>query len=769
MSLFAIVLLSLAGSVVAWRLVGTTGKIGGLVASALPAALFVAIASYWGTVTGGGVVEEDVSWVPSLGIGFSLRLDGFSFLFALLITGIGALVTLYAAAYFAKSPADVRARFIFLILLFMASMLGTVLSDNLVVMFVFWEATSLTSFMLIGFDATKPEARRAALQSLLVTAGGGLALFAAILLIGMELGTFSLSEVTQRADDLVQSPYLMAIIVLVLLGAFTKSAQFPFHFWLPQAMAAPTPASAYLHSATMVKLGVYLLARFDSIFAQVPAFGMTLVMVGSLTMMIAAFHALRSTGYKAILAQSTVASLGILVMLIGLDGEVAAIATAGFILTHALYKAALFFCAGTAIHATHIAELRKLGGLARFLPLTAAAAILASLSMAGLPPFIGFISKEYLFEAQLESGWNAAPVAVAVLVNAVMVAVAGVVSLRPFLLGRDKISRVHHGETPGLLAGPLILALAGIVMGLAPGLVAARLIGPAAGALYGQPIDTSFALWHGLTPMLLLSALVVALGIVLAWQWDRLHDIIERWGWSKRLDADRVYHWVVDRVLDLARLSTRLLQNGDQRHYTLIVTITLVGTIAWVMARTGEAVFTFGDAILPVPTAILALGVIGALAAVRYVSLVAALIGVGVVGYGSALLFLLNGAPDLALTQFAVETLVLVVLMAVLVRLPTYAPPTRSRGERLVDAGLSVGFAVLIFVGLATMLALPFDARLSDYFGTMSYGEAQGRNVVNVVIVDFRALDTLGEIAVVAFATLGAWVLLRRRKLRREG
>ena len=769
MSLLALLLLSFVGSALSWRLVVESGRFGGSIAALLPAILFIGIAAHWPSVTGGGFVEESVAWAPSLGIGITLRLDGFSFLFSLLITGIGTLVTLYAGAYFAGSPARERARFIVLILLFMASMLGTVLSDNLIVMYVFWEATSLTSFMLIGFETTKPEARRVALQSLLVTAGGGLALFAGILLIGMELGTFSLAEVTARSDELVQSPYLVAIIVLILLGAFTKSAQFPFHFWLPQAMAAPTPASAYLHSATMVKLGVYLLARFAPVFADVPDFGVTLVVFGSATMLIAALNAVLAVGYKAILAQSTVASLGILVMLIGVGGEVAAVATSGFILTHALYKAALFFCAGTAIHATGITELRRLGGLARFLPVTATAAVLASLSMAGLPPFIGFISKEYLFEAQLGSDWHAAPVIVAVLVNAVMVAVAGVVSLRPFFLGRDKISHVKHGETPGLLAGPLVLALLGIFMGIAPRLVGEGLVAPAAQALHGEPIDTSFALWHGLTPMLLLSLMVVTLGVVLAWQWDRLHEAINRARWLRRLDADRAYDWVLARILGVAGLSTRLLQNGDQRHYTLIVSLTLLGIIGWVLAHTGGIALAFGDAILPVPATVLALAVLGALVAARAVSLVTALIGIGVVGYGSALIFLLNGAPDLALTQFAVETLALVVITAVLVRLPTYASATRSGGERRADALLATGFALLIFIGLSSMLALPFDTRLSDYFGATSYGEAHGRNVVNVVIVDFRALDTLGEIAVVGFATLGAWVLLRRRRTVRGG
>ncbi|SFV37297.1 multicomponent Na+:H+ antiporter subunit A [Devosia crocina] len=769
MSLVTVLILAAAGSFLGWRLSALGGVAGRLLPVFVPAGLFVSFLFHWPVITTGGVVTDMHAWVPSLGVALNLRLDGFSYLFTLLITGIGSLVTLYAGAYFADAPGEHRARFIFLILIFMTAMLGTVLSDNLIVMFVFWEATSLTSFMLIGFDARKPEARRAALQSLLITAGGGLALFGAILLIGLELGSFSLSNAATSAGQLAQSPYLAGILVLLFLGAFTKSAQFPFHFWLPQAMAAPTPASAYLHSATMVKLGIYLLGRFDAAFAQVPAFGITLVVVGSLTMLIAAFNALRATGYKAVLAQSTVASLGILVMLIGLDGEVAAVATAGFILAHALYKAALFFCAGTAIHATHIAELRKLGGLVRFLPFTAAAAVLASFSMAGLPPFVGFISKEYLFEAQLESGWNVVPVVVAVVVNGIMVAVAGVVSLRPFFLGRDKISKVDHGETLGLLFGPLLLGILGIVMGLIPGQVTRHLVGPAATALYGAPIDTSFSLWHGITPMLFLSLAAVGLGAVLAWKWTPIHDALRAAAWTQKIDADRIYHKTVAAILGIARGSTRWLQNGDQRRYTAIVLAMLLASCLWVIWRTGSFALPEFDTILPLPALLLIAAFVGALVAAQANSLIAALIGVGIVGYGSALLFVLNGAPDLALTQFAVETLVLVVIMAVLLRLPTRTQTTRTKTEHRFDAAIAIGFAGIVFIGLAAMLAIPFDDRISLFYGETSYTEALGHNVVNVILVDYRALDTLGETAVVAFATMGAWALLRRRRTDRKG
>ncbi len=755
--------MALAGAAIARPAATNLGNRTGWVMALVPFVIFLTLFRHVGTIAGGETLIVQSSWVPSLGIDLAFRLDGFSLLFALLITGIGTLVTLYAGAYFADKPHREIGRFLGLILLFMAAMLGTVLADNLIVMFVFWELTSLTSFMLIGFDAHKAEARKAAIQSLLVTGGGGLVLFAGILLIGMELGTFSFTQVLARSGDLVVSPWIGTIVVLVMVGAFTKSAQFPFHFWLPNAMAAPTPASAYLHSATMVKLGVFLLARFDAVFAEVPAFGTTLVVVGSITMMIAALQALRAEGFKAVLAQSTVASLGILVMLIGLAGEVAAVATVGFILSHAFYKAALFFCAGTAIHATGEASLRRLGGLARFLPVTAVAAVLASLSMAGLPPFVGFISKEYLFEAQLTNDWNVIPIAVAVIVNAVMVGVAGVVSIRPFYFKAHRVTAVNHGETPGLLAGPLLLACGGILIGLFPNAIGQALIGPAASALYGSPIDVSFQLWHGLTPMLFLSFLVVAIGAAIVVYWDAIHTYLRDQHGLYRLLGDRGYHRVLEAVLGAARGSTRILQNGDQRRYTSVVIATVViGLAIGLVAGPAPISIAFPEGALRLPLVlVLLLTAAGAVATVKARSLIAGLVCVGIVGFALAVIFMLNGAPDLALTQIAVETLLVILLTAVLLRLPARQKHSRTSAERRRDALLATGFGGVIFIAVASMSTIPIDLRLSDYFGETSYLEAYGRNVVNVILVDYRAIDTLGEIAVVAFATIAAWALLR--------
>ncbi|QEE46611.1 DUF4040 domain-containing protein [Rhizobium sp. WL3] len=756
------ILIALAGAAVAKPASSLLGRYTGWVMCLIPLFIFASFLMQLGPVAEGELLIAQLAWVPSLGVELSFRLDGFALLFALLISGIGTLVVIYAGAYFAEKPSAEIGRFLSLIMLFMTAMLGTVLSDNLIVMFVFWELTSLASFLLIGFDGHKEAARKSALQSLIVTGGGGLALFAGILLIGMTLGTFSFTEVLARSNELVASPWAGAIAVLIMIGAFTKSAQFPFHFWLPNAMAAPTPASAYLHSATMVKLGVFLLARFDGVFAGMPAFGHTLVIFGSLTMIIAALQALRAEGFKAVLAQSTVASLGILVMLIGLTGEVAAVATVGFILTHALYKAALFFCAGTAIHATGEARLHKLTGLARFLPVTAVAAVLASLSMAGLPPFVGFISKEYLFEAQLANDWNVLPIAAAVLVNAVMVGVAGVVSIRPFYFKSESVREIHHGETPGLLAGPLLLAAGGILIGLVPAPAGQWLIGPAASALLGQPVDVSFQLWHGLTPMLVLSILVVSIGAVIVVQWTRIHTALRRHDALYAFLGDRFYHKGLNGILATARLSTQVLQNGDQHRYTTLVvlTVTIGLALAFLAAPSGDFLASEGNIRISVALVLL-LTVVGAVATIIVRSLIAGLVSVGIVGFGSAVIFMLNGAPDLALTQMAVETLIVILMTAVLLKLPSRRRHSRTLSERRRDGLIAGGFAGMMFIALASIGVTPIDLRLSDYFGETSYLEAYGRNVVNVILVDYRAIDTLGEIVVVALATIAAWGLLR--------
>jgi len=717
-----------------------------------------------------GPVIQTVSWVPTLGVDLTLRLDGFSLLFALLITGIGALVALYAATYFAEKPRFQQAQFLLYIFLFMMAMLGAVTADNLIALFVFWEATSLLSYLLVGFNAYDPAARRAALQSLLVTAGGGLALLAGFILIGVVAGTFSITALLANPDPLLKSPLLPWIVALILVGAFTKSAQFPFHFWLPNAMEAPTPASAYLHSATMVKLGVYLLARFNPIFEQEAWIGTTLVAFGGATMLIAALSAIRQTEIKSVLALSTVASLGTLVLLIGLPGEVASVAVVGFILAHALYKAALFFCAGIVIHATNVKRLSHLGELRYTLPLTAAAAVLAGLSMAGLPPFIGFISKEFVFEANLKSPVTAIGIVIAVIVNSVMAAIAGVIALKPFFGKARRPVNVRHGEYLGMSLPPLILALVGVGFGAAPGLVGV-ILEPAANAIYGEAFPVKLKLWHGLTPMLALSMLVIALGAALLYYWNPIHVALRRRRMIERLLSDRGYWVVLNGSLAFAGWVTRKMQNGDMRHYGVIgagfVTVMTAGAMISANGPLFAAPLESGPVRLYL-VLICALIAVGSFVAAIARSILTATIAAGLAGYGLALIFLMNGAPDLALTQFSVETLFIVIMTAILLKLPLVEASSRTLNERRSDAALAGGFGAVFFVAALWIASKPFDAQLTTYFAETSVPEAFGRNVVNVILVDFRALDTFGEIAVVGFAALASWALLRSATARMQ-
>ena len=763
--------LSIAGSLAAWPVARRLGsRASGWLLAMLPAGLFAAFLSLAPAMEAGLIITERWKWAPSLGVEITLRLDGFAFLFCLLVTGIGALVVLYAGAYLAEAAKPERARFLTLILLFMTAMLGAVLSDDLVVLFLFWEATSVLSFLLIGFDAASPHARRSALMSLRVTAGGGLALLAAIVLIGATLDSYSLTEAVARREELARSPWIMAIMAGLLVGAFTKSAQFPFHFWLPNAMQAPTPASAYLHSATMVKLGIYLLARFEPVIGAVPGGRDTLITVAIATMLVGAFQALRAENFKSVLAYSTVASLGILVMLVGLDGPMASVAMVGFILAHALYKATLFFCAGTVLHATGLSKLRQMGGLGRLLPLTAVAAALASLSMAGLPPFLGFISKEFLFEAQIESSWDAVPMAVAVLVNAVIVGVAGIVTLRPFFFGSVQVREVRHREVPSLLVGPLVLALLGLVISLEPDWIDRSVLGPAVAAVYGQPVDVKVGLWHGLTPMLALSAMVVGIGTVIFVYWVPIHRRLRtRWKFD-RYEAEHGYDALLRRVDAIAAWIARRIQHGDLRRYVWVVIAAAMTFVVWGLIATRIAPrwpVSLGELRLG-PAATALVGLAGGLAAARARSLLAAMIAVGLAGLVAGLTFMLNGAPDLALTQFAVESLVVVLLTVALLVMPLQAPSTRTRRERSLDAALSAGFAALLFVVLLDMGVAPQRTEISDFYAAHSLAEAFGRNVVNVILVDFRGFDTLGETAVLALSSIIAWSLLGPRLVRDE-
>ena len=704
--------------------------------------------------------------IPSLGVAGGLRLDGLSFVFVLLITGIGALVLLYAGRYLQGDPR--LPRLVVLLLLFMTSMLGAVMADDVITLFVFWELTSIASFFLVGYDHERLGARKAALQALLVTGGGGLALLAGLVLVSIAAGTTSLSGIIAARETVLADPLAIPAMLLVVLGCFTKSAQFPFHFWLPNAMAAPTPVSAYLHSATMVKLGVYLLARLNPVYQDVVLWHDLLTWAGLLTTATGALMALRETDLKRVLAWTTVTALGTLTLLIGLAPELSATAAVTFLIVHALYKAALFLIAGIVDHETGTRDASALGGLRRAMPVTAAAAALAAFSMAGLPPFVGFVAKEIVYEAKLSAGGMAGVIAsVGFLVNAAQVAIAGLLSWRLFFGPLRTTPAAPHDPPKSMLAGPLMLATLGLLAGAAPSILGAWLVDGAVAAILGRPADVALKLWHGFTPVLALSAATVALGLLILAGWERLGPRLRRLAPLDRFGPAAAYDRALAALVNWAEGTTRAVQHGSLRGYmrTLLLVAALT-PLAVLLGRDGIAL----PEVTPADPRALAFVLIaaGALATALARRLFAAVMAMGLVGFGTAIVFLTFGAPDVALTQFTVEVLLVVIIATVLIRLPLRACDARTARERVGDAAVAGILGLSVTLMLLAVLASPFDSRLGTWLGEQSVPGGHGRNVVNVILVDFRALDTLGEIAVLAIAAFAVLALLRgtERRLR---
>ena len=722
--------------------------------AAVPAALFVGFATFLPEIRAGAAPSEVYPWIPSLGIDASFRIDGLSLLFALLITGIGTFVFLYASAYLKDH--ERLPRFYAALTLFMGAMIGAVLADDLVLLVVFWELTSLTSFLLIGTSPESAEARRSAQQGLLVTVAGGLALLAAAILLGSGLGTYSISEIVARGDAVAALPAAPAIVVLLALAAFAKSAQAPLHSWLPNAMVAPTPVSAFLHSATMVKLGVYLLARFNPVFEGEALWVLLLTGVGGVTMGVGALLALRETDLKRVLAYSTVVSLGTLILLIGVPGEASAVAVAVFLFGHALYKACLFLVAGIIDHETGTRNSARLGGLRHAMPLTAVAAGLGAMSMAGLPLFFGFVGKELIYETGL-AGPSLTALVVAVAANVAMVVVAGIVAVRCFLGPRVTTPIVPHDPGFRMLAGPMVLAFLGLVFGVAPWIAGDGLLTFAAQEISGRRSGATLALWHGFTPALALSVLTLMMGVAAFQRWEALRKGLVR---IRQIDAwgpDRGYDTLLAGVQRLAVWQTNVIQSGSLRIYVgrVLAVVALAGAPALYMLG-GFALPSFDAGWLRLDAALAVALIVAAVAVVGARGFVSGIVAAGMLGFVVALLFLLNGAPDLAFTQFSVEAIAIVILLAIVGRLPFRQQDARTGPQRLRDGTIAVGLGVSATCVLLAVLAMPFDARLSDYFRAASVPDAHGRNLVNVILVDFRALDTLGEISVLGLAAVAA-------------
>jgi multicomponent K+:H+ antiporter subunit A len=764
-SLLALALLPFLGAL----LVALASRAGrnlqaGIAATSTLAALGLLLAEA-PAVLGGTVAALRLEWVPGLDLAVSLFLDPLGLLFAGLILGIGLLIVIYARFYLAA--ADPMGRFLSFLLLFQGAMLGIVLSDNILLMLIFWELTSLSSFLLIGFWRHRPEGRQGARMALIVTGGGGLALIAGLLILGEIAGSHELSTILGRGAAIQASPLYPAALVLILIGCFTKSAQFPFHFWLPHAMAAPTPVSAYLHSATMVKAGIFLMARLWPVLAGTELWFMLVATTGLVTMLLGAAIALFKHDLKAMLAYSTVSHLGLITMLLGFGTGAAATAAVFHILNHAIFKAALFMNAGIVDHETGTRDARALGGLATLMPISATLGIVAAASMAGLPPLNGFLSKEMMLEEAAHTVWLGQPgivPATALLAATLSVAYALRYAVHVYL-GRPRAAgtypRTPHDPPAGLWGPSALLVLLAVLIGLFPVMLAAPLVTPVAQVVTGgaaPPFAPKH--WHGLTPALGMSVFAVLAGSLILWR----HAALLR-GWDRLPlpEAKRLFDAAVDLSVRASRRLILHVHTGSlQRQLALLFGVAiLLGIEAIHIGGIGAGT----RPTLPAsPIAIVAwLLLIGAAIAVvraqrqRYLTLVF----ISVIGLIVSLAFVYLSAPDLALTQISVEIVTILLLLLALNLLPKQPPRLSSDALRLRDGligiagGLAAGFAAW-----AVMTRAPNDP-ISRYHWDNSYSGGGGTNVVNVTLVDFRAFDTFGEIIVLGIAALAIFALLQ--------
>ncbi|MDG4767086.1 Na+/H+ antiporter subunit A [Solwaraspora sp. WMMD406] len=722
--------------------------------AAAPGAAFVWALADTSTVRGGTPPEETYSWVPQLGLDLAFRMGTLSWLMVLLVGGVGGLVLIYCARYFdADEPG--LGRFTAVFVGFAGAMLGLVVADNLILLYVFWELTTVFSYLLIGHNPEKRASRRAAAQALIVTTLGGLAMLVGFIMLGEQAGTYRWSQIAQSPPS--AGGYLAIALVLVLVGALSKSAIFPFSFWLPAAMAAPTPVSAYLHAAAMVKAGVYLVALLAPVYAGNAWWYWLIVTTGSATMLAGGWAALRQNDLKLLLAYGTVSQLGLLMVVTGAGGRNPALAAVTMLLAHALFKATLFLVVGIVDRCAGTRDLAVLSGLGRRMPAVAGAAVLAAASMAGVPPMLGFVGKEAVLESFAPD-----PVVLALIVFGAVLTTAysarfvwGAFATKP---GREPT--VSRPVGAAFLLPVLVLAGAGLVLGPLAGTVD-RVLAPYAG-LFG-PGDYHLALWHGPTPALGLSVVALVAGTVLFLLRERVAGVQRRL--RAPTDGATVYAKGTHGLDRLSVEVTGATQRGSLPQYLSIILLVLVSVPggALLVTRPWAGQWRWYDT--PVQLAVAAAMIVAAIAAVRAQRRLKAVILAGVTGYGTALMFVLHGAPDLALTQFLVETITIVVFVLVLRRLPIYFSERPLRSSRYARIALGVVVGV-VMSGMAMAAVGGRSAEpISDAFPEQAVEYGGGRNVVNVTLVDIRAWDTMGEISVLVVAATGvaSLVFLRPR------
>lgn len=714
----------------------------------------------------GEALRVSVTWLPELGLELAFRLDGLSLLFNLLILGIGLLILLYAHFYLAKD--EPYGRFYAFLILFMASMVGISMSDNLILLWLFWELTSLSSFLLIGFWSYRGDARKGARMALTVTGAGGLALLAGLLLLGDMAGSFRMDDVLASGERIVADGRYPIMVALVLLGAFTKSAQFPFHFWLPHAMAAPTPVSAYLHSATMVKAGIFLMARLHPAIAGSELWSVVVPLVGSVTLLYGAWFALFKTDLKAILAFSTISHLGLITVLLGIGSPMAVLAALFHIINHATFKAALFMSAGIIDHETGTRELKFLGGLRKTMPVTALLTTLAAAAMAGVPLFNGFLSKEMFFTETLATpvlgglSWLL-PVLAAVggiLSVAYSVRLVHAVFYKP---AKEAPPKTPH-EPPHLMRLPVeILVALCVVVGLLPAFFATNLLDIATQAVLGEPLEFHLAIWHGINLPLVMSLIAFAIGIAMYWRHADLRRYLQPFA---SVDARRVFERFMVTLGYRAEQTIAALDGNSLQRFMgwLLLAALCMGVLGLVQMDilSGSQNNQPTDGILVFGAGMLIFGGIATAATHRFRLI--SLLMLSIVGLFVALTFARFSAPDLALTQLSVEVVTMILLMLALFFLPQRTPressPLRNVRDMLLAGSLGMVVANLNYAVLTRE-----TLSISSFFMENSVPGGGGHNVVNVILVDFRGFDTLGEITVLALAGLAIFKLLNRLRL----
>ena len=751
--LFLIALLPFVGALVPGVMI-RAGRTACATFTAIPTALaLILLMTYAPAVFSGEVIQAEIEWLPQLGLSASFFLDGLGFLFATMILGVGLLITLYARFYL--SGDDPMGQFYTYLLLFQGAMLGIVISDNILLLLIFWELTSLSSFLLIGYWKHLPEGRQGARMALAVTGSGGLAMIGGMLILGNIVGSYNLTDILAAGDVIRASDWYMPALILILLGAFTKSAQFPFHFWLPHAMAAPTPVSAYLHSATMVKAGVFLMARMWPALAGTDAWFYIVSTTGLITMVLGALIALFKDDLKALLAFSTVSHLGLLTMLLGFGTEAAAVAAVFHIINHLTFKAALFMTAGIVDHEAHTRDIKRLGGLRHLMPITFFIGTVGALSMAGIPPLNGFLSKELMLEEAAHTRWfgNDYLLLGIAIFGALLSAAYCFRFIAHVFLGpiRDDYPHTPHDPPFGMWAAPALLVGLVILIGLFP-VIVEPLVTIASSAVTGTDLHPHLKLWHGLTPALYSSIFAIVVGFILL----KLHAPLYRaWNNLPRPEAKEIFDRFVAGVAGVARSITEMSHNGAISRYLAIFTVASVALGAIAFAGGGLAAPS-RDA-LPVPIVIAIGWVLLVVASVFIVTMhherFKALILVGVVGLTISAGFAYLSAPDLALTQISVETVTIMLLLLALHFLPKATPKESPLGLKLRDGAIAIAAGAGV-AGLAYAFLLRDVSTISDYHLANSYEGGGGTNVVNVILVDFRGYDTYGEIIVLGIAGL---------------